>query len=73
MSALLVSKVSTRRDYWRNTAVTPTKIQSSWRKLFSYQSQVGMQEAISMLGIDPGRIMGNPEVIRLSVQRMPDK
>jgi hypothetical protein len=73
MSALLVSKVSTRRDYWRNTAVTPTKIQSSWRKLFSYHSQVGTQEAISMLGIDPGRIMGNPEVIRLSVQRMPDK
>src|SRR4029077_16107309 len=85
MSALLVSKVSTRRDYWRNTAVTPTKIQSSWRrifvdrsyhvgpflvgwsatrKLFSYHSQVGTQEAISMLGIDPGRIMGNAEVIR---------
>src|ERR1700740_2060349 len=34
MSALLVSEVSTRRDYWRNTAVTPTKIQSSWRRIF---------------------------------------
>ena len=28
---------------------------------------------ISALGIDSGRITGNPEVIRLSVQRMPDK
>jgi hypothetical protein len=34
MSALLDSEVSTRRDYWRNTAVTPTKIQSSWRRIF---------------------------------------
>src|SRR2546425_11547759 len=34
MSALLVSEVSRRRDYWRNTAVTPTKIQSSWRRIF---------------------------------------
>src|ERR1039457_6725456 len=34
MSALLVSEVSTRRDYWRNTAVTPTEIQSSWRRIF---------------------------------------
>src|SRR6267378_3232388 len=34
MSALLVSEVSTRRDYWRNTAVTLTKIQSSWRRIF---------------------------------------
>jgi len=34
MSALLVSEVSTRRDYWRNIAVTPTKIQSSWRCIF---------------------------------------
>src|SRR6266853_7048596 len=34
MSALLVSEVSRRRDYWRNTAVTPTKIQSSWRGIF---------------------------------------
>jgi hypothetical protein len=34
MSALLVSEVSARRDYWRNTAVTPTKIQSSWRRIF---------------------------------------
>src|SRR6266403_159653 len=34
MSALLVSEVSTLRDYWRNTAVTPTKIQSSWRRIF---------------------------------------
>src|SRR5882762_4393544 len=33
MSALLVSEVSTRRDYWRSTAVTPTKIQSSWRRI----------------------------------------
>src|SRR5437867_608195 len=40
MSALLVSEVSTRRDYWRNTAVTLTKVQSSWRRIFvdrSYQ------------------------------------
>jgi hypothetical protein len=34
MSALLVSEVSTRRDYWRNTAVTPTEVQSSWRRIF---------------------------------------
>jgi len=34
MSALLVSEVSRRRDYWRNTAVTPTKIQSSWQRIF---------------------------------------
>src|ERR1700694_2276683 len=34
MSALLVSEVATRRDYGRNTAVTPTKIQSSWRSIF---------------------------------------
>jgi hypothetical protein len=26
MSVLLVSEVSTRRDYWRNTAVTPTSL-----------------------------------------------
>jgi hypothetical protein len=34
MSALLVSEVSTRRDYWRNIAVTPTEIQSSWLYIF---------------------------------------
>src|SRR2546427_2665087 len=34
MSALLVSEVSRGGDYWRNTAVTPTKIQSSWRRIF---------------------------------------
>src|SRR5579864_2082325 len=30
MSALLVSEVSTRRDYWRNTAVTQRKPDKSY-------------------------------------------
>jgi len=56
MSALLVSEVLTRRDYWRNTAVTPTKIQSSRRRIFVDRSyHIGP----FLVGIN-----GNPKVIQ---------
>src|SRR5215831_18956219 len=60
MSVLPVSEVSTRREYWRNTVVTPTKIQSSWRRIFVDRSyHIG--RAVS------GRMVGKPEVMfRLS-------
>src|SRR6266700_5350588 len=54
MSALLVSEVSTRRDYWRNIAVTPTKIQSSWR--------CNICRSLVPYGAVSGRMVGKQEV-----------
>src|SRR5438132_9549756 len=67
MSALLVSEVSTRRDYWRNTAVTPTKIQSSWRRIFVDRSYhigpflVGWSATLPQS--DKGRVARHPPAI----------
>lgn len=66
MSALLVSEVSTQRDYWRNTAVTLTKIQSSWRRILvdrSYHIGPFLVGWSVQSGDNPlGRVVGVPSL-----------
>ena len=53
---LLVSKVSTRRDYLRNIAVTPTKIQSSRRPIFVSEAEpAAMSFFLVVAGLQTGK------------------
>src|SRR5215469_17668471 len=66
MSALLVSKVSTRRDYWRNTAVTPAKIQSRGDASLLIARTIGpflVGWSATLPLSDSGRVARNSETI----------